>query len=166
MSITRRALSASTPATTTAGQGPPSTASTLAPVTVVQLQLCSTEVNGRSVSVFGIRQPHETAGRTTRIGTTFRIRVENQVDMSSPIHWRGLTPLWQQDGVSGISGPPITPGKSTDYDFPLRFGGNFWMHSHEGFQEQLQAAASLIIRNGLDQPGRIFQDTMCVVSPG
>jgi FtsP/CotA-like multicopper oxidase with cupredoxin domain len=48
----------------------------------------------------------------------------------SLIHWHGLTPPWRQDGVPGVSGPPIPAGENADYDFPLRFGGTFWMHSH------------------------------------
>lgn len=56
--------------------------------------------------------------------------------------------------MPGISGPLIAPGKSADYDFPLRFGGTFWMHSHEGFQEQLLMTAPLIIHDGRDEPGQ------------
>ena len=70
----------------------------------------------------------------------------------SLIHWHGLTPPWQQDGVPGVSGPPIHAGGSVDYDFPLRFGGTFWMHSHQGLQEQLLMAAPLIIHDRRDWP--------------
>src|SRR5437660_9223105 len=65
----------------------------------------------------------------------------------SLIHWHGLTPPWQQDGVPGVSGPPIPAGGSADYDFPLRFGGTFWMHSHQGLQEQSLMVAPLIIHD-------------------
>ena len=54
--------------------------------------------------------------------------------------------------MPGISGPPIPPGGNADYDFPLRFGGTFWMHSHQGLQEQLLMAAPLIIRDQRDRP--------------
>ena len=64
------------------------------------------------------------------------------------------SPRWRQDGVPGVSAPPIPPGDSADYDFPLRFGGTFWMHSHEGLQEQTLVAAPLIIRDDRDQPGQ------------
>jgi FtsP/CotA-like multicopper oxidase with cupredoxin domain len=61
-------------------------------------------------------------------------------------------PPWQQDGVPGISGPPIQPGESADCDFPLRFGGTYFMHSHQGLQEQVLMAAPLIISDGRDLP--------------
>src|SRR5712675_1508392 len=156
---TRRAVLASALAVVTvrptiaraqAGATPSSTATT-GPATVLQLERRSIEVNRKPASVYGIRQPDGTYGITTEVGKPFRVRVENKVDQPSLIHWHGLTPPWQQDGVPGISGPPIPAGGSADYDFPLRFGGTFWMHSHEGLQEQLLLAAPLIIHDDRDE---------------
>jgi FtsP/CotA-like multicopper oxidase with cupredoxin domain len=119
-----------------------------APVTVLRVQRRSIEVNGKPASVFGIRQPDGTPGLVTEVGKQFRVRVDNELDVPTLIHWHGLTPPWQQDGVPGVSGPPIPPGASAEYDFPLRFGGTYWMHSHQGLQEQELLAAPLIIRDG------------------
>jgi FtsP/CotA-like multicopper oxidase with cupredoxin domain len=127
---------------TSAGEGPP---------TVLRIERRGIEVNGKAASVFGVRQPDGTFGIRTRVGQRFRVRLENRIDEPSLIHWHGLTPPWQQDGVPGISAPPIPPGGSADYDFPLRFGGTFWMHSHQGFQEQLLMAAPLIIHDQRDR---------------
>src|SRR5271165_4165314 len=95
--------------------------------TLLRLERRSIEVNGKPATVFGIRQPNGTFGIRTQVGQRFRVRVENRIDEPSLIHWHGLTPPWQQDGVPEVSGPPIPPGASADYDFPLRFGGTFWM---------------------------------------
>jgi FtsP/CotA-like multicopper oxidase with cupredoxin domain len=129
-----------------------STGASAAPPTILKIAPRDIEVNGKSASVYGISQPDGTFGLTTEVGKPFRVRVENGLDKPSLIHWHGLTPPWQQDGVPGISGPPIPPGGSADYDFPLTFGGTFWMHSHEGLQEQLLLAAPLIIRDQRDRP--------------
>jgi FtsP/CotA-like multicopper oxidase with cupredoxin domain len=122
------------------------------PRTILELQRRSIEVNGRPASVFGIRQPDGTFGITTEVGKAFRVRVDNKIDEPSLIHWHGLAPPWRQDGVPRVSGPPIPPGGSAEYDFPLRFGGTFWMHSHQGLQEQLLMAAPLIIRDQRYRP--------------
>src|SRR5215471_9786885 len=122
------------------------------PRTILKLQRRNIVVNGKPASVYGIRQPDGTSGITTDVGKPFRVRVENGIEEPSLIHWHGLTPPWQQDGVPGISGPPIPPGGTADYDFPLRFGGTFWMHSHQGLQEQLLMAAPLIIHDQRDRP--------------
>ena len=126
-----------------------STAST----TILQLQRRTIEVNGKPASVFALRQPNGTFGIITEVGKPFRVHLENNIDQPSLIHWHGLTPPWQQDGVPGISGPPIPAGGSADYDFPLRFGGTFWMHSHQGLQEQSLMLAPLIIHDDRDRPG-------------
>ena len=120
--------------------------------TVLRLERRGVEINGKSASVYRISQPDGTAGIVTRSGARFRVRVENRIGEPSLIHWHGLTPPWQQDGVPGVSGPPIPAGESADYDFPLRFGGTFWMHSHQGLQEQLLMAAPLIIHDQRDRP--------------
>jgi FtsP/CotA-like multicopper oxidase with cupredoxin domain len=123
-----------------------------APRTVLQLQRRSIQVNGKPASVYDIRQPNGTFGMITEVDKPFRVRVENKIDEPSLLHWHGMTPPWQQDGVPGVSGPPIPPGGSAEYDFPLRFGGTFWMHSHQGLQEQLLLAAPLIIHDQRDRP--------------
>jgi len=129
---------------------PAATGDGAAPVTVLRVQRRILEVNGKPAPVLGIGQPNGVRGLTTEVGQQFRVRVVNDLDTPTLIHWHGLAPPWRQDGVPGISGPPISPGAGADYDFPLRFGGTFWMHSHEGLQEQLLLAAPLIIRDARD----------------
>src|SRR4029077_11367428 len=129
-----------------------STDSAGAAPTTLRLERRNIEGNGKAAAVYCIRQANGTFGITTEVGKPFRVRVENGIDEPSLIHWHGLTPPWRQDGVPGISGPPIPAGGSADYDFPLRFGGTFWMHSHQGLQEQGLMAAPLIIHDERDRP--------------
>jgi FtsP/CotA-like multicopper oxidase with cupredoxin domain len=151
--LSRRAFlvsAAAASAATTLARAQPNTEQ--AAPTVLRIERRSIEVNGRPASVLGVRQGDGTFGIRTEVGKRFRVRLENKIEEPSLIHWHGLTPPWQQDGVPGVSGPPIPPGGSADYDFPLRFGGTFWMHSHQGLQEQLLLAAPLIIRDQRDRP--------------
>jgi FtsP/CotA-like multicopper oxidase with cupredoxin domain len=148
---TRRAVLVSALAAAAVGPTVAHAQSGPAPITALLLERRTIEVNRKPALVFGIRQTDGTYGITTEVGKPFRVRVENKVDQPSLIHWHGLTPPWRQDGVPGISGPPIPPGGSADYDFPLRFGGTFWMHSHEGLQEQSLMLAPLIIHDGRDR---------------
>jgi len=122
--------------------------------TVLRLERRDIEVNGKSASVFCIRQPDGIFGITTDVGKPFRVRVENHIEEPSLIHWHGLTPPWQQDGVQDVSGPAIPSAGSAGYDFPLRRGGTYWMHSHYGLQEQLSLSAPLIIRDGSENPSQ------------
>ena len=92
MSLSRRAVIASTLATAAIGVGRGKAASNESPATILQLQRRNIEVNGKSASVYGIRQPNGTAGIATSVGDTFRVRVENQIDVPSLIHWHGMAP--------------------------------------------------------------------------
>jgi FtsP/CotA-like multicopper oxidase with cupredoxin domain len=131
------------------------------PPIVLGLERRTLEVNGKAASRLAIRQPDGVMGVTTELGKPYRVRVENRLDVPSLVHWHGLTPPWRQDGVPGISGPPIPPGGTEDYDFPLTFPGTFFMHSHQGFQEQLLMAAPLIIRD--PQASRDEQDVVVIL---
>ncbi len=106
------------------------------------------DVNGKGASVFAIRQPDGTSGLITSVNDPFRVHLVNDAGVETLIHWHGLTPPYQQDGVPGLSAPPIAPGATADYDFPLRRPGTYWMHSHVGFQEQQLMTAPLIIHAG------------------
>ncbi len=105
------------------------------------------EVHGRAAPVYGITQPDGTKGLFTEVGTPFRATLRNEAGVDTLIHWHGLKPPYRQDGVPGISAPAVAPGGTVRYDFPLTFPGTFWMHSHQGLQEQTLMSAPLIVRD-------------------
>ncbi|PWK64979.1 multicopper oxidase family protein [Aminobacter sp. AP02] len=117
------------------------------------------EVKGKAANVFGLTQDDGSSGLVMNAGENFRVRLKNLIGEPTVIHWHGLTPPWQQDGVAGISQDPIPDGGSHDYDFPVARPGTFWMHSHFGLQEQLMLAAPLIVRD----PAEAGQDVQEVV---
>jgi len=104
------------------------------------------EINGKAAKRYGVTHSSNTYGLVLNEGDLFDVRLENGLDVLSGLHWHGLNPPWRQDGVPYISGPPIAPGKSADYQFPARPVGTRWMHSHFGLQEQNLLAAPLIVR--------------------
>ena len=104
------------------------------------------EVEGKPATRFRVAQPDGTWGLTLDQGDTFDVRLENGLSVNSGVHWHGMTPPWQQDGVPYISAPPIRAGQSADYRFPALPVGTRWMHSHFGLQEQNLLAAPLIVR--------------------
>jgi FtsP/CotA-like multicopper oxidase with cupredoxin domain len=59
------------------------------PVTILRVQRRSIEVNGKPASVLGIRQPDGTPGLITEVGKQFRVRVDNELDVPTLIHWHG-----------------------------------------------------------------------------
>jgi FtsP/CotA-like multicopper oxidase with cupredoxin domain len=149
--LCRRQFLASTAAAGLIGLAPgllvPGTSALAAPPATIRIATRVIEVNGRPATVFGLTQPDGSHGLTTEAGQRFRVRLENDIDEETLIHWHGLTPPWQQDGVPDLSQPALKPGASYDYDFALDRPGTNWMHSHHGLQEQRLMAAPLIVRD-------------------
>jgi FtsP/CotA-like multicopper oxidase with cupredoxin domain len=136
-----------------------STPASAAAVTTIRAGTRVIEVGGRAASVFSLSQPDAIHGLVAQAGQHFRIRLENQLDEATLIHWHGLTPPWQQDGVPHLSQAPLAPGAAYDYGFALARPGTNWMHSHHGLQEQRLLAAPLIVRD----PGEANADVQDVV---
>lgn len=113
------------------------------------------DVNGKAATVFGLTQPDGVHGFYSDAGRRFRVTLQNQLDVETLIHWHGMTPPTNQDGVPGLSQPPLAPSAAYEYDYELGRPGTNWMHAHVGFQEQQMMAAPLIVRDpaeaGLDE---------------
>lgn len=131
---------------------------------VLRLHYRTIEVDGKPARRYRVSQPSGEWGLTLQQGDTFDVRLENNLDVLSGLHWHGLDPPWRQDGVPYLSAPPIAPGKFVDYSFPAKPVGTRWMHSHFGLQEQNLAAAPLIIReteaikSGIQEVVVMFED--------
>ena len=69
-------------------------------------------------------------------GDRVRIYVTNKLPAPTTVHWHGLIVPSGMDGVSGISQPPIMPGKTFVYEFTLRQHGTFMYHSHHDSMTQ------------------------------
>ncbi len=80
-----------------------------------------------------------------REGDEAVIRVTNHLSEDSSIHWHGILIPPEMDGVPFISFPPIKPGETFIYRFPVRQSGTFWYHSHSGLQEQLGVYGPIVI---------------------
>lgn len=161
--MSRRQFLASTAAIGALGAVPslliPTRPAWAATAATIQADTRVIEVKGRAATVFGLTQPDGTHGIVTEVGQRFRVRLENRLAQETLIHWHGLTPPWQQDGVPHLSQPPLAPGAVYDYDFPLDRPGTNWMHSHHGLQEQRLMAAPLIVRDPAEA-GADMQDVV------
>jgi FtsP/CotA-like multicopper oxidase with cupredoxin domain len=105
------------------------------------------EINGKPASVLGLLQPNGQQGIISTVDQPFDVILENKLSAQTAIHWHGLQPPNNEDGVPGLTQPFVAPGTSTRFDFPLRPAGTHWMHSHAGLQEASLLAAPLIVHD-------------------
>ncbi len=73
------------------------------------------------------------------------IYVKNEMEEETSIHWHGLLLPNFHDGVPYLTTPPIRPGKTLKYEFPLIQAGTYWYHSHTMLQEQSGVYGSFVI---------------------
>lgn len=73
------------------------------------------------------------------------IYVKNEMDVETSVHWHGLLLPNFYDGVPYLTTPPIEPGHTQKYEFPLKQSGTYWYHSHTMLQEQSGVYGSIVI---------------------
>lgn len=92
------------------------------------------------------------------------LRVHNQLDADTSIHWHGLLLPYQMDGVPGVSFAGIKPGETFQYQFPVIQNGTYWYHSHSGMQEQLGHYGPLVIEPEQGETIAVDRDYALVLS--
>lgn len=78
-------------------------------------------------------------------GDIAKIRVHNNLNQDTSIHWHGVLVPPDMDGVPYVSFPPIKPHSTFTYEFPVRQSGTYWYHSHTGLQEQSGVYGAVVI---------------------
>ena len=81
-----------------------------------------------------------------REGDEALIRLHNALeDESTLMHWHGLLVPNSEDGVPDLTTPPVPPGGTHTYRFPLTHPGTYWYHSHVGLQEQRGVYGAIVV---------------------
>ena len=92
------------------------------------------------------------------------LRVTNNLDEVTSLHWHGLLVPSDMDGVPGFSFDGIAPGETFTYRFTLRQSGTYWYHSHSGGQEQQGMYAPIVIDPAGDDPVAFDREHVIVLS--
>ena len=80
-----------------------------------------------------------------REGDTVTLRVTNQLNETTSIHWHGLILPDTMDGAQGVNFAGIAANTSFIYQFTLKQAGTYWYHSHSGMQEQTGLYGAIVI---------------------
>jgi CopA family copper-resistance protein len=92
------------------------------------------------------------------------LRVTNNLDETTSLHWHGLLVPFEMDGVPGFSFDGIEPGQTFTYRFRARQAGTYWYHSHSGGQEQRGVYAPIVIEPAGDDPVAFDREHVLVLS--
>ena len=106
----------------------------------------SIDINGRAATVFGITGLEGGRGLNLLAGEFVNVDLTNHLSEDTMIHWHGLTPAFEHDGVPDLPLPLLKGGEKRLYELPTGKPGTHWMHAHT-LQEQNLLAAPLIVRD-------------------
>lgn len=89
-----------------------------------------------------------------RRGDTVRVRLINELDQPTSIHWHGIRIDNAMDGVAGLTQAAVEPGGTFEYVFTVPDAGTYWYHSHNRSWEQVDRGlyGALIV----DEPEPLF----------
>jgi FtsP/CotA-like multicopper oxidase with cupredoxin domain len=63
-------------------------------------------------------------------GERIRVRLINNLEEPTSIHWHGIRIANNMDGVSGLTQEAVKPGDVFEYDFVVPDAGTYWYHAH------------------------------------
>jgi FtsP/CotA-like multicopper oxidase with cupredoxin domain len=109
------------------------------------------EINGKAATLMGLEQASGKQGVSYDVNQPFNVLLENKLSVPTAIHWHGLHPPNDQDGVPGLTQPVVEPNTSRKYNFQVVPAGTHWMHSHQGLQEAFLLSAPLIVHDPADK---------------
>lgn len=118
------------------------------PVREHTITLREATVNKAGKDVMGMTVDGTIPGPTLEFteGDYAVIYVKNEMSVETSVHWHGLLLPNYYDGVPYLNTPPIEPGHTQKYEFPIRQSGTYWYHSHTMLQEQSGVYGSIVIK--------------------
>jgi len=96
-------------------------------------------------------------------GEALKLRLINDLQQDTVIHWHGLRLANAMDGVPYLTQKPVAPGKSFDYAFAPPDAGTFWYHTHFGSTEQLARGLYGVLVVDEPESPQVDRDVVMVV---
>ncbi|HYK56248.1 MAG TPA: multicopper oxidase domain-containing protein, partial [Flavisolibacter sp.] len=106
---------------------------------------------GKTVNAWGFNNQIPGPVLKAKKGDTMVIRVTNNLDESTLVHWHGIRLPAAMDGTGEVQ-KPIQPGEVFEYRFVVPDAGSFWYHSHANETEQMEKGmyGALIVEDDND----------------
>ena len=96
-------------------------------------------------------------------GDELKVRLVNELQQPTVIHWHGLRIPNAMDGVPHLTQMPIEPRASFDYRFIAPDAGTFWYHSHFLSSEQLERGLYGVLIVEEREPPSVDRDIVLVL---
>jgi FtsP/CotA-like multicopper oxidase with cupredoxin domain len=109
---------------------------------IVEYNLTASEFNweiapGKTIGAWGFNNQLPGPELRANIGDTLIVRITNNLNEATTIHWHGICLPASMDGTDGVQ-KPIEPGEVFEYRFVVPDAGTFWYHAHTNETVQME----------------------------
>jgi len=113
----------------------------------ISVSLVRRDLDGHQTVMFGYNGQYPGPLIRAPKDATLIVRVTNEIDMPTTIHWHGVRIDNAYDGVPGLTQEAIQRGESFTYEVHVPDAGMFWYHPHarEDVQQDLGLFGNLLV---------------------
>jgi FtsP/CotA-like multicopper oxidase with cupredoxin domain len=117
----------------------------------ITASLVSRQLNGHHFAMYGYNGQYPGPMIRAPKGATVVVRLTNEIELPTTIHWHGVRLDNRFDGVPSVTQPAVGPGESFTYEVHVPDSGIYWYHPHarEDIQQDLGLYGNLLV----DEPG-------------
>lgn len=109
-------------------------------------------VPGKTIEAWGFNKQLPGPVLRANTGDTLVVRITNNLNEATTIHWHGICLPATMDGTDGVQ-KPIEPGEVFEYRFVVPDAGTFWYHAHTNETIQMERGMyGALIVNGETDP--------------
>jgi FtsP/CotA-like multicopper oxidase with cupredoxin domain len=92
---------------------------------------------GKTIEAWGFNKQLPGPVLRATVGDTLVVRITNNLNEPTTIHWHGICLPATMDGTDGVQ-KPIEPGEVFEYRFIVPDAGTFWYHAHTNETVQME----------------------------
>ena len=113
----------------------------------ISVSMVRRTLNGHEMIMFGYNGQYPGPLIQAEKDATIIVRVTNEIEMPTTIHWHGIRIDNRFDGVPGVTQSAIERGESFTYEVHVPDAGMFWYHPHvrEDVQQDLGLFGNLLV---------------------
>lgn len=113
----------------------------------ISVSMVRRTISGQEMIMFGYNGQYPGPLIQVPKDATVIVRVTNEIEMPTTIHWHGVRIDNRFDGVPGVTQDPIERGESFTYEVNVPDAGMYWYHPHvrEDVQQDLGLFGNLLV---------------------
>ena len=104
-------------------------------------------INGKVFRMYGFNGQYPGPLIKVEQGATIVVKLTNEIELPTSIHWHGVRIENRFDGVPGVTQAPVQPGETFVYRIHFRDAGIYWYHPHhrEVVQQDLGLYGNMLV---------------------